>query len=110
MNGGAGKNFDAGSLSGEMRQALQSGMDDAWKAFAQYKQAKVDTGLVTTMNDGSLGHMDGEDYMHRMAQAIVGIYGNSKEEAIYPAYFVDADGQKLAVISRYAFISEPLLL
>ena len=107
INVGAGNNFDAGSLSAEMRQALQSGVDDAWKAFAQYKQAKVDTGLVTTVNDGSLGHMDGEDYMRRMAQAVVGIYGNSKEEAIYPAYFVDADGQKLDGSHRYTLRFEP---
>jgi hypothetical protein len=50
--------------------------------------------------------MYGEDYMHRMAQAIVGIYGNSKEEAIYPAYFVDAHGQ-LDGSHRYTLRFEP---
>jgi hypothetical protein len=34
--------------------------------------------------------------------AVDGIYGNSKEEAIYPAYPVDSDGQKLdGSTSRY---------
>lgn len=28
-----------------------------------------------------------------MAGTIIGIYGNSKEEAMYPLYRVDADGQ-----------------
>jgi hypothetical protein len=107
INVGAGKNFDASSLSPEMHQALQSGMDDAWKAFAQYKKAKVDTGLVTTTNSGSLGHMDADDYMNRMAYAIIGIYGNSKQEAIYPTYFVDADRQKLDGSHRYTLRFEP---
>jgi hypothetical protein len=30
-----------------------------------------------------------------MAAAVLGIYGNSKEEAMYPAYYVDGAGQKL---------------
>jgi hypothetical protein len=37
-----------------------------------------------------------------MAGAVFGIYGNSKEEAMYPAYFVDAAGQKLdGAANRY---------
>ena len=30
-----------------------------------------------------------------MAAAVLGIYGNSREEAIYPTYFTDANGAKL---------------
>lgn len=37
-----------------------------------------------------------------MAGAVLGIYGNSREEAIYPAYFIDSTGQKLdASKNRY---------
>jgi hypothetical protein len=48
--------------------------------------------------------------MQRMAAAALGIYGNSKEEAIYPAYFVAADGGKLNGSNRYAlrFASQQL--
>ena len=35
------------------------------------------------------------NYLYRMAAAVLGIYGNSKAEAMYPIYSVDADGQKL---------------
>jgi hypothetical protein len=31
----------------------------------------------------------------RMSSAVLGIYGNSKEEANYPAYFVDAERKPL---------------
>jgi hypothetical protein len=38
-----------------------------------------------------------------MSGAVLGIYGNSKEEAMYPAYFSDSTGQKLdASRHRYA--------
>ena len=35
------------------------------------------------------------NYLYRMAAAVLGIYGNSKQEAMYPLYAVDAAGQKL---------------
>ncbi len=41
------------------------------------------------------------DYLARFASAALGIYGNSKDEAIYPAYFIDADKQKLDGANRY---------
>src|SRR5262249_30226195 len=40
--------------------------------------------------------------MYRLAAAVLGIYGNSKAEAMYPFYAVDADGEKLdASKNRY---------
>ena len=36
-----------------------------------------------------------------MAGAVLGIWGNSAAEAIYPTYLVDADGQKLDGSHRY---------
>ena len=35
------------------------------------------------------------NYLYRLAAAKLGIYGNSKDEAIYPSYQVDASGQPL---------------
>jgi hypothetical protein len=35
------------------------------------------------------------NYLYRMGCAVVGIYGNAKEEAMYPIYGIDAAGQKL---------------
>jgi hypothetical protein len=43
-----------------------------------------------------------------MAAAILGIYGNSKQEAMYPLYTVDADGQPLdASRDRYVLRFAP---
>jgi hypothetical protein len=41
------------------------------------------------------------NYLYRMAGAVLGIYGNSKEEAMYPAYRADAAGQPLDGAKRY---------
>jgi hypothetical protein len=34
-------------------------------------------------------------YLPRASAALVGLYGNSGEEAVYPAYFVDNEGDQL---------------
>jgi len=44
INVGAGRPFDANSLSPEMRKALEDGMADAWDAFKEYKETQLDTG------------------------------------------------------------------
>ena len=91
----SGKPFDANALSPEMRQALSDGMADAWKTLAAYKEDVIDTGKRTSADGfGTRAFLHG-DYLARMASAAFGIYGNSKEEAIYPAYFVDSSGQPL---------------
>ena len=43
-----------------------------------------------------------------MSAAVLGIYGNSKDEAIYPVYFIDADKQKpLSGANRYSLRFAP---
>jgi hypothetical protein len=104
---GAGKPFDAAALTPEIRQALQDGMADAWKAFAEYKATQLDTGKRTSADGFGTRAFLKNDYMSRMSAAILGIYGNSKDEAIYPVYFVDSTGQKLEGAQRYALRFPP---
>jgi hypothetical protein len=47
------------------------------------------------------------NYLYRMAAAILGIYGNSKMEAMYPVYAIDSDGPKLEGAYRYVLRFEP---
>jgi hypothetical protein len=42
-----------------------------------------------------------------MAGAVLGIWGLTAEEAIYPSYYVDADGQKLDGAHRYTLRFAP---
>jgi len=98
---GAGQQFAADSLAPDVQQAIQDGMADAWTALDGVRKG-IDTGEVSTGDFfGTREYLNG-NYLYRMAGAAFGIYGNSKEEALYPAYAVDADGQPLDG-SKYAY-------
>ncbi|MBX7208885.1 MAG: DUF1254 domain-containing protein [Verrucomicrobiaceae bacterium] len=92
---GAGKTFDDGKLSSEMRKAVEDGMADAWQTLGEFKAAKMDTGEVTSGDIFGTREYLKNNYLYRMAAAVLGIYGNSKAEAMYPVYTLDADGAKL---------------
>ena len=49
----------------------------------------MDAGKKTSADAfGTRAFLNG-DYLSRMSGAVLGIYGNSKDEAIYPVYFID---------------------
>ncbi len=97
---GAGKPFDASSLSPETRQAIAAGMKDAWADFDIIKGKVGRGGLGSGDLFGTRAFLK-NNYAYRMAGAALGIYGNSKEEAMYPAYYTDADGKPLEGGNRY---------
>jgi hypothetical protein len=98
---GPGMPFDANALPPDIRNAMHDGMADAWGAFAEFKRTEVDTGKRPASEAFGTREFLKNDYMARMSAAALGIYGHSKEEALYPAYFVDADGQTLDGKNRY---------
>lgn len=97
---GAGKTFDAGTLSPTTETAVEQGMGDAW-ADLEALRKRVDAGEVTS------GEMFGtrtylkNNYLYRMGAAVLGIYGNSREEAMYPVYALDSEGSKLDGAAKY---------
>ncbi len=105
---GAGRTFDAGKLTPEVRQAVEDGMADAWQALAEFRKTKMDSGEVTSGDIFGTREYLNNNYLYRMAAAVLGIYGNSKLEAIYPIYSMDALGEKLdASKNRYALRFAP---
>jgi hypothetical protein len=103
---GAGRSFDPDGLSPGIRKAIQDGMADGWSQFAAVKQ-RVEKGEVTSGDLlGTRAHLK-NNYAYRMTGAVLGIYGNSKEEAMYPAYYVDGTGQKLDGANRYTLRFPP---
>ncbi len=93
--GNRGKSFDAASFTPEVQKAMAQGMADAWAAFKEHKETQVDTGKSSSADAfGTREYLKG-DYLSRMSGAVLGIYGNSKDEAMYPVYFVDSSRQKL---------------
>jgi hypothetical protein len=103
---GAGKNFDASKLSPEMKKAIEEGMADAWADFAGLKQQYA-KGEVTSGDVFGTREVLKNNYGYRMLAAVMGIYGNTKQEAMYPGYLVDGAGQKLNGANRYTLRFAP---
>ena len=95
---GAGKTVDLSNP--EMKAAIEQGMGEAWAAFGdlekQFAAGKVTSGDVF----GTREYLK-NNYLYRMAAAVLGIYGNSKEEAMYPFYAEDEARQKLTGANGY---------
>jgi len=107
INVGRSRPFDANSLSPETRKAVEDGMADAWAEFKEYKETQLDTGKKTSADGFGTRAALKNDYMSRMSAAVLGIYGNSKDEALYPVYFVDSGNQKLDGANRYTLRFAP---
>ena len=103
---GPGMKIDVAALTPEMKAALEGGMADAWKEFGDLK-TRIDAGEVTAGDLFGTREFLKNNYLYRMAGAIMGIYGNAKEEAMYPVYTVDAEGEKLTGANRYTLRFPP---
>src|SRR5690606_23707113 len=105
---GAGLSFDADHLPEEQRTAVATGMSEAWQTFATFKKEQVDTGKKSSADGFGTREFPKNDYLSRMSSAVLGIYGNSKDEANYPIYFMDAEGKPLdASSNRYEVTFAP---
>ena len=93
--------FDSQSLSPEMQQAFTAGMADAWAEFAAFKKDKIDTGEVKSGQLFGTKDFLNRNYLYRMAGAVIGIYANSNEEAMYPVLSTDSTGAALSGASDY---------
>jgi hypothetical protein len=96
---GADQTFDASKLSPEMKTAMEQGMADARVDFANLRK-QVELGKVTGSDIfGTRAYLK-NNYLYRMAAAVIGIYGNSKQEAMYPVLAAEPAGQ-LDGVNRY---------
>ncbi|WFM72434.1 DUF1254 domain-containing protein [Halomonas sp. CKK8] len=96
---GAGKTFDPKNLSPEMKKAFEEGIVDAWNEFADGAKLLAEGKITAGDVFGTRASMK-NNYFYRWL-ATIGIWGNSKQEAMYPIYFTDASGQKLNGANRY---------
>jgi hypothetical protein len=103
---GAGRTLDASTLSPEIKAAIEQGMVDAWADFANLEK-EFAAGKVTSGDVFGTREYLKNNYLYRMAAAVLGIYGNSKQEAMYPAYYVDEANQKLDGANRYTLRFAP---
>jgi hypothetical protein len=97
---GAGLTFGFAALSPELQQRVTAGFADAGKDMAVLQQ-QVNRNEVGSWDVFGTRAFLKNNYLYRFAAAKLGLYGNSREEAIYPAYFTDADGKPLNATSTY---------
>ena len=94
LNIGPGQTFDFSKFSPEIQQAINDGIKDS-NADLETVMKKINTDQISS------GEMFGsrdflkDNYLYRYAGAKLGLYGNSKQDALYFGYFVDASHQPL---------------
>jgi hypothetical protein len=68
-----------------------------WTEFSFHEQIRIPGSSVAR----------GEYELLRIGAAVMGIYGNSEQEAMYPVYGVDAEGKKLNGANVYTLHFAP---
>jgi len=86
-----GQKFDVASLSDEMRTALEGGMADGQK---EIDARRASLGGKSDTLFGTREYLK-NDYVARATGTQVGIGANSRDEALYPIYEKDAQGELL---------------
>ncbi|MDZ7624369.1 MAG: DUF1254 domain-containing protein [Ignavibacteriaceae bacterium] len=92
---GGGMNFDSENLSPEIKEAIEQGMKDAWIELSEFEKTELVTNKVTSGDVFGTRTYLKNNYLYRFAAAVIGIFGNSKDEAMYPFYRTDAAGNAL---------------
>jgi hypothetical protein len=90
-----GRIIDTAKISTEIKAAMKQGIQEAWSEDFQGLKRKIDAGEVKSGDLFGTREYLKNNYLYRMGAAILGIYGNSIQEAMYPIYATDADGDKL---------------
>jgi hypothetical protein len=104
---GGDRAFSLEALTPETRTAIEGGMADAWAEFDTLQKDKINTGQVTTADLFGSPEELGDNYLYRMAGAVLGIYGNTKQEAIYPYFATDSTGAPLDGANNYTYRFAP---
>ncbi len=99
---GAGRRVNVDELSPEMKQALAAGMADAWDEFNTFNKTHLETNKVESGDLFGTREFLQNNYLYRFVAAVIGLYGNSKAEAMYPFYRADAAGEPLDA-SKYRY-------
>jgi len=94
LNIGAGKTFDMNALSPDQQKAVQDGIAAAAADLGALIK-KINAEEISSSEMFGTREFLKNNYLYRFGGAKLGLYGNSGEEAIYLAYFVDQSGTLL---------------
>jgi hypothetical protein len=94
LNIGPGQTFDIGKFSPEIQQAISDGIKDSGADLADVMK-KINTDEISSGDMFGARDFLKDNYLYRYAGAKLGLYGNSKQDALYFGYFIDAGDQPL---------------
>jgi hypothetical protein len=94
LNIGPDQTFDFGKFPPEIQQAIKDGIKDSGPDVAAVAQ-KINTDAISSGDMFGARDFLKDNYLYRYVGAKLGLYGNSKQDALYFAYFADAKGQPL---------------
>jgi hypothetical protein len=94
MDIGPGQTFDLSKFSPQIQQAIHDGIADS-NADLTTVMKKVNADEISSGDFFGTREFLKDKYLYRYVGAKLGLYGNSKQDAIYFGYFVDAGHQPL---------------
>lgn len=94
INVGPGQTFDINKFSPEIQQAINDGIKDS-NADVSEMMKKINAETISSGDMFGTREFLNGNYLYRYIGAKLGLYGNSKQDALYLAYFVDANHQPL---------------
>ena len=100
---GPGKAFDPAKFDPATRSAIDQGIADASKQLKEFALSRTDSKAYF----GTREFLGADYVMNRAAGAQLGIYANSKEEAVYVAYQTAPDGKVLDGSKKWMLRFEP---
>ena len=101
---GTGEGFDINLFEPDIQEAIEEGVKEGFKEMEAFTAAYTADPLVSAKifgtreflkNSASENYQLSDFYLLRAVAADRGLYGNSGNEAIYPTYMTDADGEAL---------------
>ena len=94
INVGPGQTFDINKFSPGIRQAINDGIKDS-NTDVDEMMKKINAETISSGDMFGTREFLNGNYLYRYIGAKLGLYGNSKQDALYLAYFVDANHQPL---------------
>ena len=94
LNIGPGQTFDFSKFSPEIQQAIKDGIKDSDADVAAVVK-KINADEISSGDMFGARDFLKDNYLYRYVGAKLGLYGNSKQDALYFAYFADASHQPL---------------
>ena len=94
INVGPDQTFDIAEFSPEIQQAIHDGIQDSSGDLSTVMK-RINTDQISSGEMFGTRDFLKDNYLYRYAGAKLGLYGNSKQDALYFGYFVDANYQPL---------------